>query len=81
MDHLGSDVLSGQPVAIPLSDRWHVYQRLQDLDISCSCPRNGGLRAEINTPTDALQLWSVTFQLQATRQQQISWLKRCWLTH
>jgi hypothetical protein len=78
MDYLRSNSLVGQPVTISLSDRWHVYQRLQDLEIPCSCPSDGSLRVEINTPTAALQLWSVTFQLNASRQRHVAWLKRCW---
>jgi hypothetical protein len=60
------------------ADRWQVYQRLQDLDIPCSCQTNEPLKVEINNPTAAIQFWSVMRQLRTSRQEQIGYLKLCW---
>ncbi|HEY9622756.1 MAG TPA: Asr1405/Asl0597 family protein [Crinalium sp.] len=78
MDQTRPTAQSDQSISVPLSDRWLVYQRLQELDIPCHRLGDGSLQADINTPTAATQLWSITFQLTASRQQLISWLNRCW---
>lgn len=67
-----------QLVRVQRGDRWQVYQRLQDLGIPCYCSSDGCLQAEINTPTAALQLWSVVRQLTAKRCELTLWLHRCW---
>lgn len=67
-----------QLVEIARGDRWQVYQRLQELGIACWCCSDGYLKAEINTPTAALQLWSVVRQLSAKRPELTFWLHRCW---
>ncbi|MBD3880372.1 hypothetical protein IFO70_01235 [Phormidium tenue FACHB-886] len=68
----------GLDISISRSDRWQAYYRLQELDISCTCLPNGGFRANIDTPTAAAQLWSVTQHLMAPRQQLAEWLLHCW---
>ncbi|HAX80893.1 MAG TPA: hypothetical protein DCY88_34920 [Cyanobacteria bacterium UBA11372] len=67
-----------QLVLVQRGDRWQVYQRLQELGIACLCSSDGYLTAAINTPTEALQLWSVVRQLTAKRREMTFWLHRCW---
>ncbi|MBD2459926.1 hypothetical protein H6G89_02605 [Oscillatoria sp. FACHB-1407] len=78
MDRTLSASLSSQLIEIPICDRWQVYYRLQELGIPCTCLQDGSLWAEINSPLAASQLWSITFQLNASRSQLIDWLNRCW---
>ncbi|HAZ47122.1 MAG TPA: hypothetical protein DDW76_27375 [Cyanobacteria bacterium UBA11369] len=67
-----------QLVRVQRGDRWQVYQRLQELGIPCWCSSDGYLQAEINTPTAALQVWSVVQQLTAKRCEMTFLLHRCW---
>jgi hypothetical protein len=68
-----------QVLSISLCDRWQVYQRLQELDIPCTRLEDGRLQAEVNDSlTTILQVWSVVFQLTASRQQIVNWLEQCW---
>jgi hypothetical protein len=69
---------SSETINVARQDRWQVYQRLQELDISCSCTLEQPLRAQIQGPADALQVWSVIQQITAPRQELVFWLKRCW---
>lgn len=78
MDQTRFSSTSAQMLQIPLSDRWQVCHRLQDLGIPCTRLKDGSLWAEINTPAAAVQLWSVIYQLNASRPQLIEWLNRCW---
>ncbi|MBE9099752.1 Asr1405/Asl0597 family protein [Vacuolonema iberomarrocanum] len=66
-------------VSAPLSDRRQVCQRLQDLDVSCSCESDGQLWAAIETPLAAVQVWSVFLHNgNYSRREKIDWLNRCW---
>lgn len=58
--------------------RWNVYHRLQQLEIPCHCRPHHPLQVQIDTPTAAIQLWSVLQQLTANRQSHIQRLQRCW---
>jgi hypothetical protein len=78
MDQTRFTSTAAQLIQISMGDRWQVYHRLQELGVSSSCLDDGGLTAEINTPLAALQLWSVTYPLKASRSQLIQWLHRCW---
>lgn len=49
----------GHILDIAWTDRWQIYQRLQELDIICVCETNQPLIVEVNNPTAAIQLWSV----------------------
>jgi hypothetical protein len=69
---------SSETINVARQDRWQVYQRLQELDISCSCTLEQPLQAEIHGPADALQIWSVIQQITAPRQELVFWLERCW---
>jgi|GEM_PF-547748 hypothetical protein len=72
------EVQTKQTVKVDWADRWQVYQRLQELDVPCWCETNQPLTVEICNVLCAVQLWSVMRQSTATRQEQISTLKRCW---
>ncbi len=65
-------------VTIHRSDRWQVYQRLQELHIPCSCLPDGLLQVEIRHGTDIAQLRSVIQQLTAPRGHLLTWLEQCW---
>ncbi|WP_243902422.1 Asr1405/Asl0597 family protein [Aetokthonos hydrillicola] len=67
-----------QIVEVNWADRWQVYQRLQELDIRCSCGSNQPLTVEISNSTVAIQLWSVLRQLTTPRQDLIRNLEQCW---
>ncbi len=65
-------------VSVDWTDRWQVYTRLQELDMSCSCGMNQPLTVEISNVTAAVQLWSVAQQFTASRCALIQALERCW---
>jgi hypothetical protein len=65
-------------IDISWTDRWQVYQRLQELEIICVCETNQPLMVEINNPTAAIQLWSVIQQFNASRQDLIGQVETCW---
>ena len=69
---------SSETINVARQDRWQVYQRLQELDIACSCTLEQPLQTQIHSPADVLQVWSVIQQITAPRQELVSWLKRCW---
>lgn len=82
---LSSDVSSGdtppgQVIAIPRSDRWRVYYRLQELMIPCNCPSDGSLRVEVNHGIALILVWSTVQQFTASRKELVNWLERCWYT-
>lgn len=62
---------------IELGDRWQVYHRLQELGIPCHCSMGQPLWVTVNSPTDALQVWSVARIHQQSRQDLAQWLERC----
>ncbi|MBV6623627.1 MAG: hypothetical protein KI793_11945 [Rivularia sp. (in: Bacteria)] len=64
-------------VKVSWADRWQVYQRLQELNIPSWCSGNQPLTVEITNTEAAIQLWSVTRQLNASRQDLICSLKEC----
>ena len=59
-------------------DRWQVYYRLQDLGIECYCRLDEPLRACIDSPQVAAQIWSVSRRVVAKRQELVAWLESCW---
>ncbi|TAF06351.1 MAG: hypothetical protein EAZ77_12390 [Nostocales cyanobacterium] len=65
-------------VEVSWSDRWQVYQRLNELDIPCRCESNQPLQVQINNLQIAVQLWSVVRQFKASRQDLICTLEDCW---
>lgn len=60
------------------AERWEVYQRLQELAIECSCEPHQPLRVQLPTAMAAVQLWSVSRQVSAKRDELAQWLERCW---
>ncbi|MEA5619094.1 hypothetical protein VB711_14790 [Cronbergia sp. UHCC 0137] len=73
-----SDALDPQILLIPLSDRWQIYHRLQELMIDCSCPPDGSLRVQINTVKEAILVRSTVMQILAPRHELVQWLENCW---
>jgi hypothetical protein len=70
--------LSVNMFEIQCSERWQVYRRLQELDIPCHCASYKPLKAEIKGAIAASQIWSVTRQFTASRQELINWMEDCW---
>ncbi|WP_414622954.1 Asr1405/Asl0597 family protein [Calothrix sp. CCY 0018] len=66
-----------QVVEVSWADRWQVYQRLQELSIPSWCSANQPLRVEIANASAAVQLWSVTRLLNASRKDLIITLNKC----
>ncbi|NJL11468.1 MAG: hypothetical protein HC908_18685 [Calothrix sp. SM1_7_51] len=69
---------SEQVLQIPLSERWLVYHRLQELDITCSRSESGLLRVQVNNSTAAILIRSTLIQIFANRCELVDWLERCW---
>ncbi|NRB09026.1 MAG: hypothetical protein HRU34_19165 [Richelia sp.] len=67
-----------QVVDIPVSDRWQIYYRLQQLQIKCWCPLDGCLKVEIRSDLDAILVSSTIMQTTGTRQELVTWLCQCW---
>ncbi|MEA5549430.1 hypothetical protein VB713_00285 [Anabaena cylindrica UHCC 0172] len=67
-----------QVLQIPLSDRWQIYHRLQELTIACSCPSDGSLRVQVNSLQEAILVRSAVKQLLASRCELVEWLENCW---
>ncbi|WP_374189043.1 Asr1405/Asl0597 family protein [Scytonema millei] len=78
MKPLGCEPEVREIVEVKWADRWQVYQRLQELEISCWCDAGQPLKVEIADPTTAVQLSSVLKQFTASRQDLVGWLKQCW---
>jgi hypothetical protein len=74
-----SDAFGDQVLQIPLSDRWRIYHRLQELMIPCSCPPDGSLRVQVNSLLAAILIRSTVMQFLASRHELLDWLERCWL--
>ena len=58
-------------------DRWQIYHRLQELEISCKCSTGKPLTVTVETPTAAVQVWRVARQPTLDRSQLGDWLDRC----
>jgi hypothetical protein len=58
-------------------DRWQIYRRLQELRIPCKCSTGQLLVVTVDTPTAAIQVWSVTRMQSIGRSQLVNWLDRC----
>ena len=65
-------------VTVSCEDRWQVYHRLQELNIDCECSGFQPLKVNLQTPTEALQLWSVVRRISDSRPSLISALHRSW---
>lgn len=69
---------SSQALSLRGTERWEVYQRLQELEVICSCQSNEPLKVSLQTPTDLVLLWSVSRRITSGRSELLYWLKRCW---
>ncbi|MDC0833260.1 hypothetical protein POG22_09605 [Geitlerinema sp. CS-897] len=69
-----------QIISVHRSYRWSIYRRLQELNISCTCPADGTLRVHIDRAIALLLVHSVVQQCLLSRQESLDWLERCWQT-
>jgi hypothetical protein len=67
-----------QTISVNWGDRWQVYHRLQALEIPCQCATNKPLKIQLDSTKTAIQLWSVTRQFTASRDELVQWLECCW---
>lgn len=58
--------------------RWNVYRRLQELGAVCDCGCDRPLTVAIETPADALLVWSVVQTATLARPSLTDHLERCW---
>jgi hypothetical protein len=65
-------------IEIRVGDRWQIYRRLQELEISCKCCAHQPLKVEVANGLALIQIWSVTRQFDAPRVENIELLNRCW---
>lgn len=68
----------GQVVSVARVDRWSINHRLQDLNISCTCPTDGTLRVNVDHAVALLLVNSVVRRFTLPRQVSVDWLERCW---
>ena len=72
------EVTKQQVIEVDWLARWEIYQRLQELEIPCSCSTNQPLTVEVNDPIALVQIWSVIRHCSASRQEMILVLQQCW---
>ncbi|MEL7494058.1 MAG: Asr1405/Asl0597 family protein [Cyanobacteria bacterium J06554_11] len=65
-------------VIVSCQDRWQVYHRLQELGIDCQCGGFKPLIVDVQSATEAAQLWSVVNRISESRQSLISRLMKSW---
>lgn len=75
-----SEAIVSKILKINRSDRWCVYRRLKELNVSCSCPEDGTLWVEINGWVEAILLRSTIQHFTGSRNELTTWLERCWET-
>jgi hypothetical protein len=75
-----AEPISNPPTGVTIccEDRWQVYHRLQELEISCECSGFQPLKVDIKTATEAIQLWSIVKRVSQSRQQLIGALNQSW---
>ncbi|MFQ4145395.1 Asr1405/Asl0597 family protein [Chlorogloeopsis sp. ULAP02] len=78
LQHSSSNALGDHILQIPLSDRWRIYHRLQELMVPCSCHPDGSLRVQVNSCLTVILVHSTVKQFVASRQELIDWLEQCW---
>lgn len=69
---------SSQALSHRGSERWEIYQRLQELEVICSCQSHQPLRVNLQTPTDLMLFWSVSRRVLSDRTTLLDWLNDCW---
>ena len=65
-------------VIVSCDDRLQVYYRLQELNIDCQCSSFQPLKVTLQTPTEALQLWSVVKSISEPRLALVKRLNQSW---
>lgn len=65
-------------VEVSWLDRWQVYQRLQELEITCWCAIDRPLRVQLDSALQVAQLESVLRQYRYSRRELQVWLDSCW---
>ncbi len=73
------EALGDYCLQVPLSDRWRIYHRLQELMIKSWCLADGSLRVRVNNCLTAILVRSTVLQFMASRDELVDWLERCWL--
>jgi len=63
---------------VPREYRWELYQRLQELNITCQYRAYSPLQVQIHQPAQVIQLWSIIQSLSMSRQDAIQQLETCW---
>ncbi|MBD2212884.1 hypothetical protein H6G27_23850 [Nostoc linckia FACHB-104] len=61
---------------IPVSDRWRIYQHLQDLMIPCRSPADHSVMVGFNHAIAALMVRNSAKHSLATRQELLDWLEQ-----
>ncbi len=70
--------VSTQALQVARHDCWSVYNRLLDLSVPVWRSADGQVFAGIRSVADAVQVYSVVRQFQASRQVLAEGLERCW---
>ena len=65
-------------IEISCTDRWQAYRRLLELDIDCQCRGYCPLLVRVDTPCQAVQVWSTAQWLTQERRSLTQRLERCW---
>lgn len=65
-------------VEIDRNQRWILYHRLQELEMTCYCSSDRPLQVELNNALAIAQLYFAVKQLTSSRSESIEWLNRCW---
>lgn len=78
MNQSSSQPEVSQVIEVAASDRWQIYQRLQELGVPCSYKTGQQLTAQIDYVVAAIQLWSAARPFLLTRRELSLWLERCW---
>jgi len=66
------------PITVDCNDRWQVHHRLQSLGIETQCKSFQPLQVRIDTPAEAIQLWSVIRQVSTPRHALADALDKSW---
>lgn len=65
-------------IEVNCNDRWQAYRRLTELEIDCRCCSYRPLYARIDSPNQAIQLWSIVQGLSQEQRLLRQRLERCW---
>jgi predicted DNA-binding transcriptional regulator AlpA len=67
-----------QQLEVTGMERWQIYQRLQELEISCRCNSYGALFVNYSDAIAIAQVWSVARHVRMQRSELTQWLEQCW---